>query len=350
MLTETDFINNPAVAEIKNDEPVSKERTGHSFLRQHFSDNSGRIVFVMIAGLVNSITSFLLTVIIGNFYILQFGSNGSKGKLVKLMGVRTDTLSSFFLLFIFLLLVKFISSLIENYLTRSQGEILVKNIRTRLFSTQIQSSNEIFGEKSFGNYLLRYSNDLKSIQNYLTNGILGGIKEFLFFIAGILLLLKINPQLTLILIPLFAAVAGIIIFFAEKQKSFIQQSRDNRSQLLSFVARNFSRFKKIKKESRELNIINRFETKSQNLFGSNLLNHRAESFILSVSSFLQFAIIGFTLWLMAGHGIDIASSDGLVVILVLMLMQGSVRRLLKVPSHLNKGKISINKVSEILKK
>jgi len=350
MPAEQAYIINPAVAEVKNDITVFKEKTGKSFLRQHFSNNSGRILLAILSGLVSSCASFLLTVIIGNFYILQFGSHGSKGKLAEWLGLSTGSLNKFFLLFIFLLLVKFLSSFTESFLSRIQGENFVKEIRNQLFTTQVLSSKENFSKKTYGNYLLRYSNDLKAIQNYLTNGVLGGIKEFLFFIAGILLLMKINWQLTFILIPLFLLVAMIIIFLAEKQNIFIRRSRANRSYLLSFVARSFSRFDKIKRENNENHTISRFETKSQKLFDSNILNVRAESFILSVSSFLQFAIIGFILWLMAGHGIIIAPSDGLVVILILMLMQGSIRRLLKVPTYLNKGNISINKITELSKK
>jgi len=38
----------------------------------------------------------------------------------------------------------------------------------------------------------------------------------------------------------------------------------------------------------------------------------------------------------------------LIIILILMLMQGALRRLLKVPGILNKGRVSLDKISDLI--
>ncbi|HJW31202.1 MAG TPA: hypothetical protein VJ508_18370, partial [Saprospiraceae bacterium] len=40
--------------------------------------------------------------------------------------------------------------------------------------------------------------------------------------------------------------------------------------------------------------------------------------------------------------------DSLMIILMLLMMEGGIRRLLKVPTYINKGKISLQKISKLL--
>jgi ABC-type multidrug transport system fused ATPase/permease subunit len=319
----------------------------HSFLIDHIQKNQTQLLLIVLLGWISSCTGILLTLTIGDFFMLIFHTNGSKGKLLAMLGIRLESGNLFFIVFLSLAVVKFLCSFIDKYLTVKQSEQFVRNIRSNLFQAQINTHVEVFKSKAYGNYLLRYSNDMKVIQSYLSKGILGGIQELFVVLMGIGVLLKIRWQLGFVILCLlfFTGVASWYVSFL--QKKYISVSRDKRSGLLAFVTKTFSRFQTMKDRNQESEMMNRFEKKSTDLYNANLTNGKRESFLQSLIPFLQYIIIFSVLFLIAGGYIQSNASDAVVIILLLMLLQGAVRRLLKVPGILNKGRISLDKINDL---
>ena len=346
-MIESVNINDIAVSEI----PISPRtiRPG-SFVRKHFKSHKLKITIIIILGVFNSCANLLLSVLIGNFFWLEFGTDGSKGKLLSRLNIKASTLSSFFTLFVVLLLMKFVSDYYERYLAKRQAELLVKTIRENLFEAQIHSSIECFSKRSFGKYLLRYSNDLGMIQNYFMKGVIGGIKECLFLLIGVSILIRINWMLTVCIVAVFSIGGILILFLYRRQTKTIIESRTNRSLLLSFVTNRFKKFSTIKRNNSEVNSIKRFNKRSEQLFRSNTEQANRESFVYSVIYLVRYGVIGLMLWLMMTKNIFITASDGVVAILIMMLLQSSISRLLKVPGYINKGCISLRKINFLIVK
>ena len=76
--------------------------------------------------------------------------------------------------------------------------------------------------------------------------------------------------------------------------------------------------------------------------------NKIESLLQSSSYFLVFAMIGILLWQMTLPYSRISASDGLMMILMILMMQGALKKILKVPGYLNKGKISLQKIDKVL--
>ncbi|MBI3140213.1 MAG: ABC transporter ATP-binding protein [Sphingobacteriales bacterium] len=337
----------PEADRVLRTEPVKQNQARSSFLRAYLFSHKGGISLVVLAGLLSSLSSFLLTLIIGDFFMLQFQTGSSKGKLLAWLGIRLHSVQDFFWVFAVLLLFKFVCSFYEGYLSARQGERFVKSIRHSLFTAQIMAPAEQFAGKPFGNYLLRYSNDLKAVQHCLTRGVLGGIKHLLFMLTGLFLLLRINLLLGQISAGLLLLILTAMAVLSGQQRKYIRESRTRRSNLLAFVTRSFSRFRQMKKENTEDQVLDKYERRADLLYKANLANGRAESFIQSVAYLLQFGMIGCLLWVMTVRTAGYSAADGLIVVLLLLLMQGAVRNLLKVPSYLNKGRISLDKIREL---
>lgn len=308
-----------------------------------------RITFlgVIVIGLLNSVVSFLLPVSIGEFFTLFFGTGSTKGKMLDWLGIELSTVNQFFLLFSLLLLLKAFLSYTEYYGTYRQGELFVKFLREDVFSAQIRWSAASMSDRSYGKYLLRYSNDLKSVQLYLTNGYMEGMKSSLFLLTGLLVMMNIQWQITLILFVMLISVILLVYFLARWQTIFIVDSRSARSSLLSYVARQFARFRKVKEQRGEEEVITDFNKKSDSLFQANMKYNISESLLLAVVPVLIFGVIGVLLWRMVFLNGSMSASDGLMMVLILLMMEGRIRRLLKVPTYLNKGKISLRKIHKL---
>ena len=320
-----------------------------SFLSKEFI-HKNRLVLagIILIGVVNSIVTFLLPVSIGNFFILQFGSEGSKGRLLQLLGIHFSSLPAFFIFFFALIGAKAFTGMIERWVSLREGEKFIKMVRERLFEAQIKSSTESFSEKSYGSYLLRYSNDLKAIKDYLLKGRLETWESSMFLLVGIGLLCLLQLQLSFYLITFFIVIVVAFIMLSRYQKKYISESRNRRSNLLAFVTKSFSRHLRIKQQVTEENSINRFRLKSEKLYEANMENNKLESLQQSLVPVLQFTMLGFLLWISTFLKPAINYSDALVYVLVTLMLMSSMRRILKVPGYLNKGNISLQKIEELL--
>ena len=324
---------------------MSKEK---QFVSEHIRKYPFPFGAILLAGFVNGCVSFLLPVSIGEFFAIHFHTGSSKGKLLSWMGIHLHTMQSFYFLFIILLLLKAALNFAESFGSYKQGELFVKNIREKLFATQMSWTPELLSKNLYGKYLLRYSNDMKAVQHYFTKGIMEGLKNLLFLLTGLFMLSHINFTLTAILFSILVAILTITYFISRLQRPSISASRSHRSSLLAFVTKSFSRFEKLKLSQAEAGTVKNFNSRSDNLYQANMRLNKIESLLQSSSYFLVFAMIGILLWQMTMSYSRISASDGLMMILMILMMQGVLKKLLKVPGYLNKGKISLQKIDKVL--
>ena len=323
----------------------------HNYLTiDHIKKHSKAIFFTILIGFIGSIVSFLLSVSVGEFYILYFSSDGSKGRLLDLLGVRFENLSSFYIFFGILLILKFFTGYFERWLSYTQGEIFTRKLREQLFAQQVSNPKIFFADRSFGQYLLRYSNDMKAINSYLVKGILGFYRDLLFLSIGFMILFTLNSTLSFYLVSLSAIITVALYSLAKRQKTTIRQSRNKRSSLLAFVATSFSRYREDTGKGASKKRIDRFNLKSADLYESNLENYKWESIQLATIPFLQFLMIGGLLAVIGFSSIEINHADAIVFILLTLMMLSPFRRILRVPSIVNKGNISLKKIETLMER
>lgn len=318
------------------------------FALSHIKKNPLLFYSTLLMGFVNSCASFLLTVSIGEFFTLYYRTGSSKGKLLAWLGFHFTDLQQFYLFFVLVLSIKFFSGIYEKLQTSRIGELFVKDLRERIFSAQLFWPSELLSGNAFGKYLLRYSNDMKAVQQYFSKGIIDGIRQLLFLSMGLFLLAKISWQLTGFLFCLIW-LAGISLALAYRfQIPLIRSSRSLRSALLAFVAKSLRGKRKISELEKEPEICNEFNTRSGKLFLANMRSNYIESILDNLSGLFVFSIIGLLLWQMTLPYGKISSGEAVMMILILIMLQGSFKRVLKIPGYFNKGIISLNKIKEIL--
>lgn len=320
----------------------------NQFVSDHIRKYPFSVGGIILAGFVNSCISFLLPVSIGEFFAVHFHTGSSKGKLLSWIGIHIDTIQGFYVLFITLLLLRAVLSYAESFGSYRQGELFAKNLRENVFASQMSWHPDLLSKNLYGKYLLRYTNDMKAIQNYFTKGIMEGIKNVLFLLTGLIMLSGIHFTLTIILFSILLVILTVIFFISRLQRPSISASRSHRSSLLAFVTKSFSRFEKLKLNKGEAETIENFNTRSDNLYHANMRSNKIESLLQSSSYFLVFVMIGILLWQMTMSYSRISASDGLMMMLMILMMQGALQKLLKVPGYLNKGRISLQKINKIL--
>ena len=94
-------------------------------------------------------------------------------------------------------------------------------------------------------------------------------------------------------------------------------------------------------------MISRFRAKSEKLYHDNMEYNMSESILLALVPVLIFSVIGILLWRVMYMVNLISASEGLMLVLIVLMMEGGIRRLLKVPTYLNKGRISLQKINKL---
>lgn len=264
------------------------------------------------------------------------------------MGLQVDNLQAFFLMFVILMVLKFIFAYLESIASFKLSELFVKDLRERIFTSQLNFDESL--HRTYGKYLLRYSNDMKSVQNYFSKGILDGIKNLLFLLTGILLLFKLHFEIASLFTGILLLLSFLMYFISTLQNPLTRVSRSSRSSLLAFVAKCFAEFERIKQKQSEAGRIQKFNLRSDKLYEANMNNNRMESLMQAAIPFCIFTLIGIVLWQMTRPQINIPASSAFIVVLILLMMQGALRKLFKMPSYLNKGKISLHKIGKLLQR
>lgn len=314
----------------------------------YFRSKGQVVLLYILVGVVQSCASFLLLISIGEFFTIHYHAGNSKGRLLQLLGLHFKALHAFFLFFSLLLLVKTVFDFWERWLSYQQGERYVKFIREKVFATQLGWNPERFQRKHFGMYLLRYTNDMKNLQNYFTKGIMGCIKDICFLSMGFFLLWIVNPRLAACLLLITLITMSVIFIVSRAQRKLIRKSRGKRSSVLAFVTESFQQHASIIGNNTLEKSEQRFNKLSGQLYVANMKNNRFESMLQALLPLFQFSAIGLLLWLMTLSISLIRHSDALVFLLITMMLISPVRRILKVPAIRNKGKISLRKINEIL--
>lgn len=340
-------INVPAL--LPDVQPGTSAKFSRNYLVAYIKNRFYRLLLVVIFGLISSVCGFLLTLIIGDFFMIKFQTGSSKGKLLSWVGIHLSSIHSFFVCFFILLILKFMTSFAERYYAACEGERFSKELREAVFLAQVKMPPAYFSNGAFGNYLLRYSNDLKSVQQLMVKGILGGLRQFLFIASGLILIMLIQPVIGWLSAILFLVIAGLMYALSLLQRKYVRESRRRRNNLLAFVTRVFSRFSRNTTGDADAEIrVGKYRRRATLLFEANLNNHRMDSLLNAAGYALQFCMLGCVLGLMNTRSFSTTPSDGLMTVLLLLLMQSGFRGLLKVPSYFNKGLLSLQKMDEVL--
>ena len=169
-----------------------------------------------------------------------------------------------------LLLIETISRFVFTFFTASLGQSVVKDMRVTTYKKVISLNLSKFDKTPIGTLTTRTINDIESINDIFSDGLIPIIADLLSIFAVLSYMFYINWQLTLVCLAPFPALIIATYYFKETvNKSFIQV-RNAVAQLNAFVQehitgmaivqafaaekREFAKFNYINREHRDANI------------------------------------------------------------------------------------------------
>mgnify|MGYP003328825622 FL=1 len=310
------------------------------------------VAATLICAVLGAFLSVLLPLSIGKFYETALHENSLKGRLFDMLPVVIETNRAYFLFLGVLVLAASIFLFTEKYLAGVIGEKFSRSIRELAFLSQLKQPLPVFNSKPTGKYLLRYSGDLIFIQKFITSGIIEFSSDLIYIIFSSWALFTLSEGLTLIVFAFLLSGFLLIYFLTIKLKEIISLRRNSKSALLGFVAQRFQAFSSIKAFNREKPEEEQFNKRSKKVFDFGLKYFRNRSMIEALLPFIFYSAIGFVLYDVAimreQKPYGIKKADVFAYILILLYMQKSFRRVLKVNVLWRAGSVSYMKLLRVI--
>ena len=254
-----------------------------------------------------------------------------------------------------LLLIETVCRFVFTFFTASLGQSVVKDMRVTTYKKVISLNLSQFDKTPIGTLTTRTINDIESINDIFSDGLIPIIADLLSIIAVLAYMFYINWQLTLICLAPFPALIIATYYFKESvNKSFINV-RNAVAQLNAFVQEHISGMGIVQAfaaEEREFKKFNHINEKHRN---ANVKSIFAYSVFFPVVELVSALSVGLLVWWAAKESlllkdIDKAEMVGVITsfILCLNLLFRPLRVIADKFNVLQMGMIASERVFKVL--
>lgn len=307
------------------------------FLQQH----KLRVAAIILLGLVTSYCTLLLPLSIGKYMEIVFGAGSGKTKALQLLGIHLpEELPFFFVFFFAALLVKLFSSWAHTWLASMLGESFVASLRQRLFNYQVQQQvdNNSINRISL---LIPFGSELKSMQHLLIKGILGLVKDGLFFIMALYVLFSLQPILTLSVVAMIILFYSIHRWYNLVHKPLFAEKRKRQASLLNYVSRVVNNREQQSLENQQ-KIVTRKTDKLQSVLTRY---HSKKSFLTALTPFMLYLLLAVIMAIITwGIGPEqLQPGEIITYILLLMTLFPTIRNIIRIEYTWVEGSLAARK-------
>lgn len=319
------------------------------YLLSFLLDNKFIVLATFFAGLFSNIFTVLIPISIGKYYNIVFYFDTTKSAVLDFLpDYFWIDFTNFMIFFIGIVLIKMVLMFVEKFLTGMLGERLVYRIRNDLFDHQLHMSMSEYDQKGIGRYLLRYSGDLKSVQSYMTQGVIRFASDTVLIGFSIGVLLLIDFWLFLILIGFVTGILFIMNVFNNRLYDISLLRRGSKSGLLSFVNSGLRAILTVKIFNKIRFMRRKYFRKSEKVYKLGIRYQFLSAVINSVIPSLLFFMLAMILvyvYYQKMHGGPVIDGGTLLAsVLILITMLPVLRRTIRVTSKWKIGNLSIQKL------
>jgi ABC-type multidrug transport system fused ATPase/permease subunit len=319
-------------------------------LQKHWFKPYPKVGGLLVLGWIASLSTFFLSLMVGWFYELHFRQEISKSALLGRMGLEINHMETFFILMGATILIKFSLQGIERYGINRMAERFCSDLIGRLYRKQISWKPELFEQRPFGKYLLRYSGDLTAVRGMLVNGIHRGIRDGLFLITGLAFLFWINSEWTFWLIGFGLLLLPVFLFLDKKQVNSLPEKQNSKNELLSYVTTSFAKQRVIFEKGNSEYNFRGFRRRNRLVLSAALEYQKWESLRHALINASGPLLIGLLLGILHFKAFAGSPAELLTFLLVLAAMVPAFRNVVKAPNQIEKGLLSLSKIERLMRK
>ncbi len=159
--------------------------------------------------IVQTAIRLIIPIIIG-IYAFDKGIANKNYKLVTILVILTAVLY----------LISYVSNFYRIRLTNQLGQYVIHDLRKHLFNHVQKLSHRFFDSRSAGSILVRIINDVNSLQDLFTNGVINTLMDFAMLIGIFVILFSLSPSLAIAVL----LVMPLMFFISTRLRRSIRKS------------------------------------------------------------------------------------------------------------------------------
>ena len=243
-----------------------------------------------------------------------------------------------------------VSAYAEKFLTTSVGQWVAHDLRLTIYHHVQRLSLAQYDETRTGDLVTRVTDDIDSIQDFITSALLGIVVNLLTLVGMIAVMFWINWRFTLIALSIAPVLFTIVYLYTRRIKAASRAVRKKQSELLSNVAEILTSIRVVQAFAREDYEERRFESTSLENVEAAL---RARSLKAKLTPIVE-VVVAVGTCLVLGYGANLALSGAIsagtliVFLMYLSKMYKPMRDLSKMTDTISKAAVGYERIQEVL--
>jgi glucan exporter ATP-binding protein len=184
----------------------------------------------------------------------------------------------------------------QSYVLVWMGQNIIYDISVKLFSHIQTLSLEFFDRHGTGKIISRVTNDVQTLNELLTQGITGIIRDFVTMIGIMVFMLSMNTRLSLLSFTLIPPIFLIALMFRKKGRAAFREVRKKIANVTAKLEEGISGVRVVKSFSRENANIKHFDKTNEENLEANMQAVKVWSFYNSIIEVLTAIGICIVIW------------------------------------------------------
>jgi subfamily B ATP-binding cassette protein MsbA len=246
--------------------------------------------------------------------------------------------------------IRSITSLIEGYNLSFVGERIVVDLRVQVYEQFMRLPLGFFVQRRVGELVSRLSSDVTVMRGVLTNNITILIQQTLIMIGSVVIMLVINPRLTLFILVLVPVIIALAVVFGVLLRRISTEVQDEIAATTTVVEEVLQNIREVKSFVRESYERTRYHDANARAFAAALRLLRVRSVFGPLIAFLGFGGLALILWFGGREVIDGRLTGGQLIAFLIygLSVAGSLGSLVGLYSSLQEAIGATKRVFQIL--
>ncbi len=163
------------------------------------------------------------------------------------------------LILVGLLVLQLLGSFFFQITSARLGLRIVTRLRRQLFAHMLELPSMFFSTQKAGDLSSRVTGDVGKIQAILTSGIVSFLRAVLTLVGALILMLKLNPKLTIVVLLLIPATLGLVRLFGWRLQKLYRRMYDEMGNISSQVQETVGCIRSVKVYNAQNHQNSRFE-------------------------------------------------------------------------------------------
>jgi subfamily B ATP-binding cassette protein MsbA len=239
---------------------------------------------------------------------------------------------------------------LKLYLLSYVGERVTADMRMLIYEHLQELSLRFYSDHRVGELVSRVTNDVQVIQNALTGNLVFLIQQVVILIVGGIILLIMDPRLTMLILLSVPIIAGIAQFFGKRIKRMSTTVQDQLARVSTILEETLTGVRIVKSFVREDYEAARFSVGVEGAFQAAMERTKTRSVFVPLISFAAFGALVMVLWYGGREVIDGALSAGALVayLLYAVIVAGPIQTITSIYGQFQEMLGAANRMFELL--